>query len=158
MLLRTPGDYHSVISRHKQGLWDSCWEAKHQRTGLILLPSELLGQRVTQPQATGAAARVGLSPSPQHHSNGMVQARRAVLLTGYKCQQAFFCCFLFFFNGLQRTRSCFFFYSLETSKISPLLLITLADCNQDQNRKVLINRLRMLSSATEWAVRAFRQG
>lgn len=52
----------------------------------------------------------------------------------------------------------FVFHSLETSKISPLLPVTLTGCNQDQNRKVSINRLCMLSSATEWAVSAFRQG
>lgn len=44
MLLGTPGDYHSVISRHKQGLGDSCWEAEHQQAGLILPLPELLGQ------------------------------------------------------------------------------------------------------------------
>lgn len=90
MLLETPGGYHSVISRHKQGLCDSCWEAEHQRTGLVLLPFELLRRRVTQPHAAGAAAGAGLSPSPQHHSNGMVQACYLVLLAGYKCQQTFF--------------------------------------------------------------------
>jgi len=51
-----------------------------------------------------------------------------------------------------------FFYSLEKSKICPLLLIILAGCNQDQKRKVSINRLCVLSSVTQRAINAFRQG
>lgn len=95
MLLETPGDYyHSVASCHKQGLADSCGEAKQHQAGLILV-------LFAAPWAVGdsAAARTGLSPSL---SIIPVTWCRHALLAASKCQQAFGLVvgFAFDFNSL----------------------------------------------------------
>lgn len=97
MLLGTPGDYHSVISRHKQGLGDSCWEAEHQQAGLILPLPELLGQRLAQPHAAGAEL------TPAHSITPTAWCRHA-LQFGLLAVSFFFFFFFFFLPP-------FFFFS-----------------------------------------------
>lgn len=132
MLLGTPGDYHSVISRHKQGLGDSCWEAEHQQAGLILPQPELLGQRL----------------APAHGITPTAWCRHA-LQYGLLAMSFFFFLFFFFFNSLQRARCIFIYLWRVFFSVSKQAKPSADNFGRLRPRKVLMNRLCMLCSVTD---------